>query len=268
MARSSPLFGQPGPNIAIARAAARRVISELAFEHPTEAPIETFAFMRCLQVRTTPTAGARANLIRLGTSGILSVSGSLGYEERRFAIAHELGHFEMHAKENYIGLCTGDQLLADYETSGTEAEASVFAAELLMPTDLLQKWCDVPKVSWEAVRPLAGEFKVSLTAAALRFVEVGWERTAVVCSRDGVVSWARRSRDFGPVLAKAVPLDRSSIAWDFFNGKTANRIPETVSASAWIPGADDDAELTEHSILLPSHRAVMTLLWIRYGQRL
>jgi hypothetical protein len=49
--------------------------------------------------------------------------------ERRFAIAHELGHFELHKSESYLGLCTGDQLITDSSTGSFGAMAAKFGGE-------------------------------------------------------------------------------------------------------------------------------------------
>lgn len=195
---------------------ARVVRQEIEYEHPTELPIEVLAHMRGALVRSTPTTGARANVIRIGNRAIVGVAGGLPEEQRRWAIAHELGHFELHPGVSYIGLCTGEDMLLDYLTSGREQEANAFAAELLMPEDLYCRRCDVSRVSWEPIKALAAEFKVSVTAAALRFLAFTYDRVAVVACKDGMVLWSRATRDFGPRLSRGSKLDSWSLAYDFF----------------------------------------------------
>jgi hypothetical protein len=41
--------------------------------------------------------------VRVGKSGMVTISLGLMQAERRFAIAHELGHFELHKSESYLG---------------------------------------------------------------------------------------------------------------------------------------------------------------------
>jgi hypothetical protein len=192
-----------------------------------------------------------------------TVSQELSFEEKRFAIAHELGHFEFHKSESYLGLCTGEQLVTDYESGGTEAEANAFAAEFLMPAKLFQPRTQARDVTWDVPRRLADEFQVTLTAAALRFAELSDERTAVVYSVDSKVKWARRSRTFGKLIERGAKLDSYSLAIDAFAGKTLPNRSETVDTSAWKPDARDDEILKEHSFFLPNHRAVMSLLWLQ-----
>lgn len=114
---------------------ARAVREAIGLRHPTELELEVIAYMRGALVRGTPMNGARANLLRTGArehrrgtcdehiEGVISVADHLPHDQRRWAIAHELGHFEAHPNVNYLGFCTGDDLRADYTSSGREPEA-------------------------------------------------------------------------------------------------------------------------------------------------
>lgn len=192
----APLRRQPIRGIGTS--AARAVRSAIGYAHPTEVEIEIIAYMRGALVRVSPAKGARANLLRLDGRGIIGVAESLSFEERRWAVAHELGHFEAHADVSFLGLCSSTDMVPAYEASGREPEANAFAAELLMPDDLFAPKCDVAKVSWTPIRALAEEFAVSVTAAGLRFLEFTDERVAIVCAKDGVVVWTSGTKEFGP----------------------------------------------------------------------
>jgi len=247
------------PEIAVQRARALR--AEVGYSHPTELEIEVLAHIRRALVRESPTQGARANLLRMGAHGVISVASGLPLDQRRWAIAHELGHFETHAAVSYLSLCIGEDLRLSYDSSGHEQEANAFAAELLMPEDLFAPKCDVPKVFWTPIVKLAEEFQVSVTAAALRFLSFTWDRVAVVACKDGKVAWSQSTRDFGPRLAKGSPLDRWSLAYDFFKKGQASQIPETVTAEAWVPNARDGEEVVEHLFPMPNLGIALSLLW-------
>lgn len=240
--------------------AARKVRAAIGYEHPTELEIEVLAHMRGALVRPSPTTGARANLLRIGSRGIVSVADELALEHRRWAIAHELGHFEIHAAVSYLGLCTGEDLRLTYGADGREPEANAFAAELLMPESLYAKRCDVAKVSWGPIKKLAGDFQVSPTAAALRFLSFTDDRVALVACRDGKVLWTQGTRNFGKRPVRDSGLDQSTLAYDFFKKGTVSEIAESVDADAWIPEARDD-ELIEHVLPMPRYKMVMSLLW-------
>jgi hypothetical protein len=50
---------------------------------------------------------------------------------------------------------------------------------------------------------------------------------------------------------------------DYFTKGNVARRRETVSASAWIPDASDDAEVVEHVIPVPRLGLALSLLWFR-----
>lgn len=247
----------PGP--AIVRA--QTVLRELELKHPTEIEIEAIAHARGALVRKAPTRGARANLLRVGDRGIISVQ-DLRMAERRWAIAHELGHFEVHPRVSYLGFCTGEDLRVDYHSSGREPEANAFAAELLMPEALFQKAVDkVAKPAWKELQSIATEFQVSLTAAAHRFVELSWERVALFICREGKVVSNRGRRDFGTRTKKGDPLHQGSLAYDYFaKGKNWSGA-QHVSAEAWSPNARGSEEVMEEMFVMKTYETVLCLVW-------
>lgn len=246
---------------------ATRVLTDLGIEHPTEAPIETLAFMRGCLVRDAPSTGARATLVRVGAKGVIGVAGGLPLEQRRFAVAHELGHFEVHPRHAYAGLCRGADFQANYTRGGREEEANAFASELLMPRNLLTDRCDVKAVEWKHVQAIASEFEVSLTAAALRFVSLCPERAALVACKDGKVIWTWRGPSFAKWIAPGRALDPYSLAFDYADRGSVSPRRETVLASAWIDDVDGDDEMFEHAFMLGRYGIVMSLLWIPFDAR-
>lgn len=251
------------PILGLGIAAARKVQRELGYEKPMDLEIEILAYLRGALVRPSPCHGARANLLRIGDRGIIGVAESLGFEERRWAIAHELGHFEAHADVSFLGLCSTADMLPSYHASGREPEANAFAAELLMPEALFRPRCDVARPSWSPIRELAEEYAVSVTAAALRFVAFSDERLAVVAAKDGVVAWSSGTKDFGPRPRKGARVKEWTCAHDFFAKGKVHKRPETVTASAWIDSAEDDEEVVEHVFAIPRLKYAMSLLWWR-----
>lgn len=89
---------------------------------------------------------------------------------QRFTIAHELGHFYLH--RHVLGNGTGDNKAYRSEVKGyenpeitayMETEANAFAADLLMPKDLICEWVDDGK-SFAEIRE-----KLNVSAKALEF---------------------------------------------------------------------------------------------------
>lgn len=87
---------------------------------------------------------------------------------RRFTIAHELGHWYLHADQSadgqYRRFCRGPDLRS---TRSEEGEANQFAGALLMPEELL---AEAAKELQMNVPLLAKRFDVSVPAMRLRLV--------------------------------------------------------------------------------------------------
>jgi Zn-dependent peptidase ImmA (M78 family) len=87
---------------------------------------------------------------------------------RRFTIAHELGHWYLHADRSsdgqYTRFCRGPDLRG---TRGEEGEANQFASALLMPEGLLTETASELQMN---IPLLAKRFDVSVPAMRLRLV--------------------------------------------------------------------------------------------------
>jgi len=107
------------------------------FTKPNELILEDLAFARGVIVTDGPLEKMEARLVRSGDKGIIRISQNVSYVgQRRFAIAHELGHWQLHEKISQFFACTSDDMVASYKTSPQEGEANIFAANLLMPSNL------------------------------------------------------------------------------------------------------------------------------------
>ena len=66
---------------------------------------------RNVLVREGALSGSEAYLIRKGNKGIIRVRKDIPEAGRkRFAIAHELGHWEMHSEETQLKFCSEDDI--------------------------------------------------------------------------------------------------------------------------------------------------------------
>lgn len=95
---------------------------------------------------------------------------------QRFTIAHELGHFFLHTEKNNI------QTIISFrgESNPIETEANNFAAELLMPRDMLKHQIeqlnkgDKFLLRDDVICEIAKIFDVSEIAAEIRLKELGY----------------------------------------------------------------------------------------------
>jgi len=105
----------------------------------------------------------------------LNVSDSAA--RQNFTLAHELAHYFLNHKPNEYGVYRRDSL---YETSKPvkEQEADCFAAELLMPKDLIGKFKTRYALTNDDIAALSKMFGVSTSAMKYRLKDLERERYA------------------------------------------------------------------------------------------
>jgi hypothetical protein len=252
--------------------AARKVLAELGVAHPAGYDLADLLWvLRRIVVRDVPLGGCVGRTTRVAGRAIISVSSSVEYQpRRRFIIAHEFGHYEIHgADRNQIELCdsvqtSDDAQLREIYAPSTEREANAFASEFLMPRAIWSVRCDVRRPSFDVVKVLQREFGVSFVAASIRFSRFSPERCAVVLAQDGKVSWAVTGEDFGYFIRRGRLLSKFSIASDYFAGKRPVDVAEPVPATAWLDGfgVSREYDIVEHCQVIPALRGTLSLLWI------
>ena len=252
--------------------AAERVLNELSITKDGDLQqLELIAWERGAMVCDKHLDGCEARLTVRRRRAIICVSDAIeDPRRRRFSIAHELGHLEMHSRRFNVVLCTDEDLndWAFHQTDlNLEQEANEFAAALLLPERFFAGLCRKDAPSLGFIAGMAGTFTVSLTATSLRYLWFCGEPCAVVFSQDGHIRWFRRSKEFEDIevfIESQCQLDPSSYAASFFEGRRLSMEGVRVPASAWFaPGRyRDDATILENSWPMPSFDAVLTLLWV------
>ena len=105
-----------------------------------------------------------------------------------FTQAHELGHYILHRLKRDEFQCSSDDMLS-WEDKNIEAEADLFASFLLMPLNDFRSQL-TPDTDIEVLRHCADRYGVSLTAAALKWIECTEDSAVLILSRDGFMKWA------------------------------------------------------------------------------
>lgn len=113
-----------------------------------------------------------------------------------FTLAHEFGHYLMHRSLRDQFSCGQRDVVGFGEAEGRriESEANVFASYLLMPANDFRAVIGTSRVSLETLRAGADRYRTSLTATALKFVELTEEAVLLVVARDGFICWSVPSR--------------------------------------------------------------------------
>ena len=92
---------------------------------------------------------------------------------RRFTIAHEIGHFILHKNLLRDGIVEDALLRAEGLSNTTETEANSFAADILMPWNLIRQLQDN---GINTIEGLAAELRVSTDAMSVRLIGVPYEQ--------------------------------------------------------------------------------------------
>ena len=250
--------------------AARRILRDLNITTLDDLQyLEEISYTRGAMVQYAHLSGAEARISIVGDKAIITIAKTVrNRHRRRFSIAHELGHFELHRKTNPAASCKSEDLnnwSSNQTPQDPEQQANIFAAALLLPESFFSPLCDEADPSLDHVSELAVKFDVSLTATALRYVQYTEATCAVACCGDGRIQWVQGSSSFkerGFFVDKGRP-DPRSVAASLLKGKTIAR-PRQVAAEVWLaPGNhQQDATINEHTWLLHNYGNTLTLLWI------
>lgn len=258
-----PIIDQP--NLTRAQGEAHKLIQSLAIRNPSEIELNVIAMTRGVLVVEDDLEGADARLLRKGDRGIIRVSNKIPEAGRkRFAIAHELGHWELHKELSQLAIClSGD--IQGYSESPAELEASKFASELLMPTMLARPIVESSEPDLKLVKLLAETFDVSFTAALVRLVELTEEACFAIFSENNQVSWWKKSSKAEELwIERNQEIDSESLAWECAARKPVPSERQIVPSRAWFSERLQSriSEVYEQSLLFERYSTVGTLLWV------
>ena len=165
-------------NVKTIRERAKRTLKDFGINNPP-VPVEEIAESLGTHVRFSPFEGELAGMLIRGDAQTLIGVNSLHHPNRqRFTIAHEIGHLLLHKGDVHIDRSfrinrrDAESSLAKNQD---EIEANRFAAELLMPyemikADLFEYEIDVENE--EDIQELAKRYKVSVQAMTHRITNI------------------------------------------------------------------------------------------------
>ena len=230
--------------------------------------MEDFALAQGIIVTDGKLESATARLVRSGGSGLVRVSDRIVESgRRRFAIAHEVGHWLLHANQSRLLACTDGDMFGSYHSDALESEASIFASTLLMPDHLFLPRVANTRPFARFIKELAGYFGTTLTATALRYVESSEDYCVFVISEEGRIRWWRASRAFQDHelwLDNRSLLPQHSVAAAFFRGEQIPEKAQAIDLKHWlgdVPGVYS-SNVIEQAIPFPSYSQVLSLLWL------
>lgn len=183
-----------------------------------------------------------AAMVRAGKPGIL-INRDQYRPRYRFTYAHEMGHIFL--RRHYEILMGGGAFLDEEINQGRPAdeledEANEFAAELLAPASRVRTRLRTGALDVAAASELHRAFGLSLTAAAVRIVDVSPQQVAVLRFNGDRLRWKYDDRDFpyGVPWRSGWQAPPGSATADVIAGKGDEPEAVEVSPQTWLVEKD------------------------------
>lgn len=243
---------------------AESIMSLLDINSPDDIDIELIANFFDISVKRKKLDGSSARLLCVKGSASITISNSEQYTPRiRFSIAHELGHYFLHRGAKNIFSCS-ESNMHDWNNNNIEAEANLFAANILMPYHIFKESIKLKDYNIKLVANLSNEFSTSISATLIRIIDCSREPCALVCSKNKKIAWIKKNKDFIYITKRNNEnIAEHSFAFDCFKSMSGP-FEGMVPAYAWIDDyrTEDEAMIFESSFCISSQSTVLSLLWI------
>jgi len=248
--------------------AAQKLISEFGIIEPDDFSIEELIHARDIILEEKRISNADGRIVFGNFKTKITINSGIKYiGRRRFTLAHELGHFELHhKKESHL---EDNSLTLDYFKEGNhEYEANQFATELLMPTNSFVTFTNNKKFSPDLLREIAEYFQTSITSATFRYLALGQHPIFLFHCRDKKVIYWKNSPNYylkvKDITKLAPPSD--SVAMEFFNDGTIYRKEESaqqILKSTWFETKEfnSDNEFFEYALVTKDYNSVLSVVW-------
>jgi len=229
---------------------ARVLLSRLPANQPAD--IEAVARALKLRIRDVSSTGFVGAMFPTeeGVGGLICVAKIRESGRRRFTIAHEIGHYMLLDKSVAPSVCSLKDVGKWRRDRSTERAADMFATELLLPEQEVRPLISKHGVQFNTAELIKNTYNVSLTAAALRCVELTTDECALVVTVKGVVKHYNPSASWRYLIPTKRAPGRYTMAGELFHDPSSRILCGIVSAKEWASEkkyTDLDARLWEES---------------------
>jgi len=236
------------------------LLEELGIRDPADIVIEAIAQHCGATILYQPLQGCEARILGSGDRAIITVNTAVARGRQRFSGAHELGHW-LCDRGRVAFACTEQALAREWSDENPEKRANRYAAELLLPEKMFAKRAKSREMTFATVRALAEAFETSLTATAIRLVELGSYPAMLICSDQARRRWFFRGPDVPDVLWPHDRVRPNTAAHDLLLGLAEAAGPIDVCADGWISHVDATQYAVREDSIFVTGDLVLTLLW-------
>jgi len=183
---------------------------------------------------------------------------------KRFTVAHEFGHYLLHRHQQEEFACGASDIETGSDRKDIEKEADDFASTLLMPLDDFRRQVDGEEVGFDLLGHCADHYGVSLTSAALRWLEITKQRAVLIASVDDHMLWARaneaafKSGAYFATRKNVIELPEAALAHS--RNCTGRAQAHRTRAQVWFPREPAEMPITEMTKVAGNYGYTLTLL--------
>jgi Zn-dependent peptidase ImmA (M78 family) len=211
------------------------MVMALGIERPNQIDLEAIAWEHGAVVKYRPLDRCEAMIVGAQRRAIITVNSRAIPARRRFSLAHEIGHWHHHRGQ--ILFCgTADIGNPARGPLDPENQADQFASDLLLPDFMFRpRIVKMKRLVLSAVREIAEEFNVSLTATLLKLAESNRFPIVIVCHNKQGRRWFRAATMVPGWWFPKDDLDAESIAFEtLFGGAAEISYARKIGAEAWF----------------------------------
>ena len=233
--------------------AAIKLRSEIGISDPNEIPLEDVILGRGGYVQYKSMGSTDGRIVYGKSICTIYINSDIQYDgRRRFALAHEMGHLEMHRgsaiHDDNNSLDWFNNAERQLRNGVQEFEANQFASEYLMPMELFLNEASGIQLSPDLLKSLSERFETSITSVAFRYFESNLHPMAIFHIYNGIVKYWKKSNDLnvwiGDKTRLAPPSD--SVAMEYINANynpiyKSDEQQQEIYKSTWFEVRDDDA---------------------------
>jgi len=243
------------------------LLQELGVPEPNDIDLEPIAYHVGCEIRYRPLDGCEACILGAGDRAIITVTTRSNKPRQRFSLGHELGHWHYH--RGHSSICRHDDI-GNLVRSSLQPErvADTYAADLLLPRYLFEpRLIAAARPSFSTVEQLAIEFRTSITATALRLVELT-PSVMLICHTAKGRKWFKAAADVPSRWFPRDDLDADSYAFDVLHREEDRSRTVKIGADAWFDRSEASRyEISEETIRVGAGK-ILTLLTLNVPKML
>lgn len=205
-------------NVAVAKA--RKLLKD-AGVRTAPVDVEALALSQGFHVsrQELPDGEAGSTFERRGKKHIL-VNKQDSLLRQRFTILHEIAHHVLELPSRHGETVPAGELERFTGRHREEVLCDIFAAECLVPWELIQPLAEEKDFTLEHLADLTEQFQASRSCIASRFAQASKNHLAFVVAEDGVVKYSivsKALREARVWIRTGIPLPKNSAAFKAFN---------------------------------------------------